>query len=83
MTIKISQGTISVIHSQAPDNWQQRLNQSLTDTQQGLCLWSHEKYTPSLALSHSTKNVDLVIHGHTNSEQIICKKQSCLEHHAP
>ena len=46
MTIKISQGTIGVIHSQAPDNWQQRLNQSLTDTQQGLCLWSHEKYTP-------------------------------------
>ena len=28
----------------------------------------------TLGLSRPIKNIDLVVHGHTNSEQVICKK---------
>ena len=74
MTVETRLGTIGVIHAEAPDDWQQVVDRSLTDIQQGLCIWSLEKYNRPLELSETIKNIDLVVHGHTNSEQVVCKK---------
>lgn len=74
MTVETHLGTIGVIHAEAPDDWQQVVNRTLDDEEQAVCLWSLEKYNRPLELSRPIKNIDLVVHGHTNSEQVICKK---------
>ena len=74
MTVETRLGTIGVTHAEAPDDWQQIRNKSLTDKEKSLCVWSLEKYHRPLELSESVQNIDLVVHGHTNSEKVICKK---------
>ena len=74
MTVETRLGTIGLIHAEAPDDWQQVVDRTLTDKQKGLCIWSLEKYNRALELSEPIKNIDMVVHGHTNSEQVVCKK---------
>lgn len=72
MTIETPFGRIGLTHAQSPDDWLDITNKDLTDESE--LFWSLEKYNRPSSLDKAIKNIDVTVHGHTNSQYVVSKK---------
>ena len=74
ITVETSLGNIGLTHAQAPDDWLEITDSVLPDEQQDLLFWSSEKFNRPKSLEQPIKNIDVTVHGHTNSEAVVVKQ---------
>lgn len=74
ITITTPYGNIGLTHAQAPDDWLDITQNNLPEDQQDLLFWSSEKFNRPKSLERPIKNIDITVHGHTNSENIVVKQ---------
>ncbi|MBO9492200.1 metallophosphoesterase [Endozoicomonas sp. G2_1] len=71
--ISIQGYNIGLIHAQSPDDWEDIHNKNFLDDCESDCLWSLDKFNRSQDETKSVKNIDMVVHGHANCDQIVVK----------
>jgi len=74
ITIETPYGNIGLTHAQAPDDWHDIIHSDLPDDQQDLLFWSSEKFNRPKSLEQAISNIDLTVHGHTNSQNVVVKQ---------
>lgn len=74
ITVQTPFGNIGLTHAQAPDDWLDIAKNILPEKQQDLLFWSSEKFNRPKSLERPIKNIDLTVHGHTNSETVVVKQ---------
>lgn len=73
ITLETSRGTLGLMHAQAPDDWQLIQDNMASDDIYLDGLWQHQKYTAFIEDLEPVKNIDVVVHGHTNSSEVVVK----------
>lgn len=73
-TVETHLGNIGLTHAEAPDDWLSITKETLNTQEQYNLFWSFEKYNRPDSLSTTIKNIDVTLHGHTNSENIVIKQ---------
>lgn len=74
ITIETVNGNIGLTHAQAPDDWFDVTQTILPDDEQDILFWSSEKFNRPNPLDRAIKNIDLTVHGHTNTKNIVVKQ---------
>lgn len=74
ITLKTKYGDVGLIHAQSPDDWSVFSNGTVSEQELFDGLWSLLKYSMPDSELKPVKNIALTVHGHTNSHEIVVKK---------